>query len=338
MNTLQVQKNQLLDFDATVELINQGRKLILSGDASQLSKLPKGNWIGGSIPYFYLENEKGRKDLEHIYVSDFSDLLEDFKIVTYNQDNIQDVSKNGFENGFNFMILPALRDIHLSFALNVPHYENLYQNPLIGLIAGVDLELLEQGILSLTYNGQQLEKYTDQAVVLHAKISDALVARLEIINVFEPSNDISLEVEADGFIVKECIIDGVKTNLYDYIKTRELDISHPLVCDYAGASINVSFQRLDDEKKEVIFYAPLFKGKKYTTAKPLESYVGAFKEKARSVLTRESNVVYNCNCILNYVYGELDQHSIGFSGATTFGEIAYQVLNQTFTYLALDER
>ncbi|MEO1655009.1 MAG: hypothetical protein AAFU64_15785, partial [Bacteroidota bacterium] len=228
MNTIQVQENRLLSLKAASELIKQGRRLVISGDAALLASLPQGNWIGGSIPYFYLEGEKGRKDQKNLLVSDFSNSIEDFRISTYDKDNIHRVSKNGFENGFNFLILPALRDIHQSFALHVPNFEALYQNPLIGLIAGVDLDLLDQGALSLTYNGQKGERYTDQGVVLHVKIKAEQVARLEIINVFEPSHEVIIEVATDGFIVKDCLIDGDNANLYDYIQEKEIDISHPL--------------------------------------------------------------------------------------------------------------
>ncbi|MEL6538540.1 MAG: hypothetical protein AAFQ98_24170, partial [Bacteroidota bacterium] len=236
-----------------------------------------------------------------------------------------------------FLIIPALRDIHLSFSLNAPDYEQLFTNPLIGLVAGADLEEFTNGKLSKTYNGATGDSYTDAGVVLHAKLPANKVARLEIINVFEPANDITIEVESDGFVVDQCKINGESQSLYAYMKEHNIDITYPLVCDYAGATVNVSFQRFDDEKKEVVFYAPLFKGKTYTLSKKFDSYVDTFKEKSTEFLSREDNIVYNCNCILNYLYGSLDKGSIGFSGPTTFGEVAYQMLNQTFSYLAVDE-
>jgi len=332
-----IQQNKLLSVDETIELIENGQVLVVSGEESLLKQLPQGKWIGGTIPYFYLENEHGRMDKEHLFVSNFSDLVDEIQITTYEEEYLENVCANGYENGFNFMILPALRDIHLSFALNAPRYEKLFDNPLIGLIAGVDLEEFSNGRLSKTFNGMNGQEYTDSAVVLHAQLPSHKVARLEIINVFEPSNDLTIEVEFDGFVFDECIINGKKQNLYEYIKENDIDISYPLVCDYSGATVNISFQRLDDEKKQVVFYAPLFKGEKYTNAKKFNSYVETFKAKSSGFLEREANIIYNCNCILNYLYGGLDKNSIGFSGATTFGEIAYQMLNQTFTYLAIDE-
>ena len=329
--------NKLLSVAETIQLIEQGKVLVLSGEEALLAQLPKGNWIGGTIPYFFLKDGAGRLDKENIYVSDFTDSVTEFQVKTYSKENLHTVCQGGYENGFHFMILPALVDIHASFALNSKDYKDLYKNPLIGLIAGIDLDELGTGKASKTFNGSTGEHYTNDAVVLHAKLKDSQVARLEIINVFEASNEIKLEVEQDGFRVKDCKINGETVNLYRYIKEQEIDISYPLVCDYSGATINTSFQSLDDEKEEVLFYAPLFKGKVYTTSNTFESYVATFGKKSKEVLSRETNLIYNCNCILNYVYGQLDKKSIGFSGATTFGEIAYQLLNQTFTYLAIDE-
>jgi len=337
MKTVDIKGHQLLDLNTTIDLIKKGRTLVLSGDEQVLSKLPAGKWIGGTIPYFYLKEGPGRLDKEHIFVTDFTDLLEDAKVAVYDVNNLQQVCTQGFENGFHFMILPALRDIHLSFALNAPDYPNLYDNPLLGLIAGTDLEEFSKGGLSKTFDGTTTQAFTDRAVVLHTKLPAQKVARLEIVNVFEPSKEVSLEFLQDGFVVKDCLINGQQQNLYKFIKEKSIDISYPLVSNYAGASVNVSFQRLDDENQQVIFYAPLFAGRKYTISKRSNDYVQAFSHKATNALVDERQVVYNCNCILNYLYGGLDKQSIGYSGATTFGEIAYQLLNQTFTYLAIDE-
>lgn len=332
-----IQDNKLMDVQSTSKLIRKGRVLVLSAEEDLLCQLPRGNWIGGTIPYFYFKSANGRMDKENIFVSDFSDLVTNFTISVLDEQSLKNVCTNGFDNGFNFLILPALRDIHLSFALNSPNYDNLFQNPLMGLIAGVDLNEFTKGRLSKVFNGLTGESFTENAVVLHAGLPPEKVARLEIVNVFEPADDILIEVDQDTFVVGTCQINGKATNLYEYIKANNIDISYPLVCDYVGATINVSFQRLDDEKKEVIFYAPLFKGKKYTTSKKFKSYTEMFAEKVKDVFKKETNIVYNCNCILNYLHGDLDMYSIGFSGATTFGEVAYHLLNQTFIYLTIDE-
>jgi hypothetical protein len=48
--------------------------------------------------------------------------------------------------------------------------------------------------------------------------------------------------------------------------------------------------------------------------------------------------MFSCNCILNFLYGELEGKSIGtFTGPVTFGEIAYQLVNQTLVYVKAEK-
>jgi len=46
---------------------------------------------------------------------------------------------------------------------------------------------------------------------------------------------------------------------------------------------------------------------------------------------------FSCNCILNYLYGELEgKHTGQVVGPMTFGEVAYQLLNQTMVQMTLE--
>ena len=48
-------------------------------------------------------------------------------------------------------------------------------------------------------------------------------------------------------------------------------------------------------------------------------------------------VSFSCNCILNFLFGELEGQSIGaLQGPVTFGEIGYQLLNQTLVVLRIE--
>jgi hypothetical protein len=48
-------------------------------------------------------------------------------------------------------------------------------------------------------------------------------------------------------------------------------------------------------------------------------------------------MAFSCNCILNYIYGNLEGKKLaGTAGPITFGEIAYQLLNQTMVYLEFE--
>jgi len=48
---------------------------------------------------------------------------------------------------------------------------------------------------------------------------------------------------------------------------------------------------------------------------------------------------FSSNCILNYLYGELEGKKIkNVTGPITFGEIGYMLLNQTLTFLYIENK
>jgi hypothetical protein len=77
----------------------------------------------------------------------------------------------------------------------------------------------------------------------------------------------------------------------------------------------------------------VFGGIEYRLAAPLSDYAAAFRQ---AVGESHEDAAFACNCILNYVYGELEGRSIGrVFGPMTFGEIACQLLNQTLGCLTI---
>ena len=61
-------KRVLYDLNSVQHMIKQNEKLLLAGDEQVLRELPKGNWIGGTIPYFMAENG-GTFSQNHIFVT-----------------------------------------------------------------------------------------------------------------------------------------------------------------------------------------------------------------------------------------------------------------------------
>src|SRR6056300_1881993 len=101
-----------------------------------------------------------------------------------------------------------------------------------------------------------------------------------------------------------------------------------------GAMVNISFQKLHEDTKTVDLYAPVFENVEYKIASSLGDYVQEFTKQ----LPHEGldNFVFSCNCILNYLYAELEgKQTASCTGPITFGEIAYQLLNQTMAYLVI---
>ena len=109
------------------------------------------------------------------------------------------------------------------------------------------------------------------------------------------------------------------------------------MADYYGALVNISFQSVDPGG-EVKFYAPVFTGIHYKHAKAVSNYAASFGEQLRKSNLDGQNIVFSCNCILNYLYSELEGRKTDpFVGPITFGEIAYQLLNQTLVYMEVHD-
>ena len=314
--------------------IEEGRKLLLAGDENALRKLPKGNWIGGTIPYFITHGQGGMVSRTAIFATDISDVVETMEIVRYDHNSLPKVFSDGAAHSFSFIVIPARTIAHLAFALNARRYKDFAARPLVGWISGVHLDDLGE-ITPKVFNGVTGAVLSEGALVLHADLIQGKVAHVGIINLFEQGDGDTLTFQVDGFSAMDVLVNGEKENFASYISRNRLDIKLPLVADYGGILANTSFQAVDDASEEVTFYAPVFKGVVYKHAKPLADYEVAFKERlGRECFVAGERLVFSCNCILNYLYSELEgKNTDPFSGPITFGEIANQLLNQTLVFL-----
>ena len=75
-------------------------------------------------------------------------------------------------------------------------------------------------------------------------------------NIFEQGEGDIITFPQDGFNTSEAFINGVKTNFVDYITQKNLDMRLPLVADYYGAMVNVSFQNVDTSNRKSGFMRP----------------------------------------------------------------------------------
>ena len=314
--------------------IARGETLLLAGDENLLKTLPAGNWIGGSIPYFMTE-QGGLSTREKIYVTVLPESISSIAIQVYDATTLASIYTDMYRNGFSIIIMPGSSKTHLEFALRAPQYKDFGHSPLIGWIAGVHLGDLGSATPKVS-NGQTQDILEDGAVVLHASLPASQVAEVDYLNIFEQGNGDTITFPQDGFSAHEAYINGVRTNFAEYVTQKDLDTRLPLVADYFGAMVNVSFQSVDMENLEVRFYAPVFAGVHYRHAKPFKDYVQQFTAKLPSHLSKHP--VFSCNCVLNYLYSELEGKRTGhITGPTTFGEVVYQLLNQTMAYLTVTD-
>ncbi len=322
----------LMSPDRVAQLIRSGRFLSIAADESLLRRLPRGNWIGGTIPYF-MGQDGGVSSRDALFVTAFPMLAARPSIRFYDAAQLPRVCADAPENGFSLVIIPAFSSLHSRFAHDAPGYDDMYVKPLVGWIAGIHLDDLATARPAVV-NGTTLEADCERAIVMHVELPSNLRARIDIINLFRQGDGDRIRFPATGFSADRCLINGQPANFAEYVVARGIDTRLPLVADYSGALVNVSFKGVDRERQRVDFYAPVFDEIEYRVAAEVPDYVRAFQS---AMPDAERPVAFCCNCILNYLYSELEGKQTGrMRGPMTFGEVAYQLVNQTLVYLSID--
>jgi len=325
--------NKMYSVEELSGLIQKGKSYFVAGDEDLITKLPKGKWIGGTIPYF-MSDHGGVVTKEKIFATELPDYIKSVTIKYYDEQTIKNVYSEAPENGFSMIIIPALTKIHLSFAMKAPEFNDFAVRPLLGWISAINLADLGK-ITPKDINGLTGELSADKAIVMQVELTSDYVSEIGIVNIFSQGGGDTIEFLDTGFSAKDVLVNGVKTNFVDYFQSKKLDVKLPLVADYSGAMINVSFQNISTETKIVDFYAPVFSGVKYKQAAIIKDYVNSFNQN----LPKDSKqILFSCNCILNFLYSELEgKKTAEITGPVTFGEVAYQLLNQTMVYLNIQK-
>lgn len=323
----------LMSVAEAATLIGSGRYLCIAGDEAALRRLPTGNWIGGTIPYF-MSAVGGKVSRDQVFVSAIATHAEPPRLRFYDEDSLPQICRNAPDQGYSIIIVPAFSDCHSSFARNAPNYEEMYLKPLIGWVAGVHLDDLGK-VTPKVVLGTTGEFSEQQAVVMDVPLPPGKFAQIDIINLFRPGDGDRISFDDTGFSAGACRINGQPGNLAEYLLANGADLRLPLVADYSGAMVNVSIKAIDKEAGRVEFYAPVFPGLDYKLAAPVADYVSAFQAALPPIA---SGIAFSCNCILNFLYSELEgKRTANVTGPMTFGEIGYQLLNQTLVYLTVPE-
>jgi len=326
-------KKVLFKIEEAIPLIESGKNLLIAGDELLIKQLPQGNWIAGTIPYF-AGNDGGLTSQDLLFITEVPNFIIDTKIVEYTPDSICNIYKDAYTNGFTVLIIPASSDVHLTFALNALNFEQFANSPVIGWISGVMLNEIGIKAPKVAF-GNRLQISETSAVAMHIQLPDNYYAEASIINIFEEGDGDTISFNDDGFTFTDVLINGISMNFAQYLSQNKIDTKLPLVSDNSGVSINISFQKVDIENGTVELYAPVFRGRTYKIAKPLENYVKAYKNRMKDLDT--NTIAFSFNCVLNYIYGEMEGEKLeNITCPITFGEIAYQLLNQTFAYLKIE--
>ncbi len=315
----------LVTLEKATEMINSGMLLGIAADDSLLSKLPKGHWIGGTTPYFISE-EGGIKTTELLSVS-VIDVAEEFKIGVYSKYNVFQIMEDCYDNGLNVLILPYGSQVEANYAKGAPDVEELFMHPTIGWVSGYDFE---KGGQARVYNGETGESFIDKGVALFIKLPEGKSAVINVINIFEEDKtDPVITFPENTFSVGKCFVNGQEVNFADYIERKKINLQLPLVSDYNGVLINTGVKSISRGRVEL--FSPVFRGQEYRFAVPVGDYAAAFKKQIDKA--GATSAMLSCNCVLNYLYGDLEgKKTPPFSGPVTYGEIAYQMVNQTLVY------
>ncbi len=325
-------ESQLMDLDNLQEKIEKGEYLIVAGDEALLKKLPSGNWIGGSIPYF-MDNDGGLVSQDKLFVHTIRG-CDHARISPYDVGSISRINEDAADNGFTIIILPAGSEVHAHYAQNSPAFPNMFFSPIIGWVAGVHLDDVDKQTPKIGFGpaGMLME---NSAVAMHVPLPEHQFANIHTINLFEQGKGPAIKFPNTGFNVDTCTLGGKQQDFAQYLLVNKIDTRLPLVADYNGTNVNVSIQKIDTDG--VKFYGSVFSNVSYQFASPISDYVTRFNQAISDIQSDQS--AYSCNCILNFLYGELEGKKTGsFTGPMVFGEVAYQLLNQTLVFMTLENQ
>jgi hypothetical protein len=326
-------QNTLLSLAETNALVAQGRLLVCAADESTLFKIDKGNWIGGTIPYF-MDKSGGTKNSDKVFVTDFTNIALSSTIKTYSAEQLDALLADRPANGFTYILLPAFSEIHLQYALQAAAMPTIFDSPITGWITGKDLNADQQTPQTLL--GSTGQASSSIGLAIHIELPATQYAEIEIVNIFEPRGDDIITFPENTFSPSACFINGQPANLAEYVAKNDIDTRLPLVADCEGALINSSIQSIQKDDNTVNLYGPVLADESYSFAKPIANYMQKFDD---FVPDDMQSVVTSCNCILNYLYCELDgKQNKDMTGSFTFGEIAYILLNQTMVSLSIKDR
>ena len=321
-------RNLFIPADDAAKLIDEGRTLLVAAPEAVLASLPRGRWVGGTTPYF-MGPQGGVVAQDRVFCTVLDEAI-DSRIVVLPPADLPRVTAGRFRNGFTFMLLPAFSTAHSCYALEGPTYPGLYTQPMIGWITGIALPDIGK-VSPKVVDGSTGTADDNAAMLMHVSLPDHIHAEVDIVNLFTQGIGDVITFDAGGFSATTCQVNGTPARLADYLRSKSIDTRLPLVADYAGAMINVSFQSVQDDT--VQFYAPVVAGVRYRVAAPIADYGSSYRGACTSA---DAEGQFSCNCILNFLYAGLEGNRTGgFVGPVTFGEIAYILLNQTLVRLAL---
>jgi hypothetical protein len=319
-------KQGLYTFEEVTAMIREGKKLLLAGDYDLLSQLPQGDWIAGTTPYFILYPEQRLTSYDRIFVYCLPDFVEKTVIREYDASDIKGIYNDAPQNAFTVVIIPFGSAVAQEYSMNAPYYDNFARRPVCGWISGRPLDTLMTG-KSYAGAGATAAFFTDKAVAMHISLPADKYAEIHIFNPFKQGSGDTITFDYSSQIVKDAIINGQRRNFAGYLHEKNINLELPLVANYSGAMMNINCYEVKDD--EVYLSAPVFENVNYR-------FAGIDLSVSEPELISE-RIVLSVTCITNYLQPELCRKYIKkLNGPVVYGEIAYQLVNQTTVYVTID--
>lgn len=318
MNRTSPQSGQLMRAEEAAQRITAGQALWIAGDAKVLRTLPRGQWIGGTIPYFQMV-DGGICDRDKVFVCEAPMADKTSVIRFYDITSLSQLCQDTPAHGYTFLLIPAFSDIHSFYARNAARFPNMFMQPVLGWITG--MHLADTSEPPAVVDGRTGCFDTEHALAMHVAVPENYFVEVDILNPYEQSDGARIRFTEPGFSADTCSVNGQEVKLALWLQENKIDLRLPLVADYCGAMVNVSFKGMDPSGR-VDFYAPVFDDVEYRLA---QRHNGGIE-----VPASEHKAAFTCNCILNHLHGGLNTDQVNpSSGPLGFGEIAWMLLNQT---------
>ncbi|MDR1672337.1 MAG: hypothetical protein LBS09_02570 [Bacteroidales bacterium] len=319
-------KNLLMPEEISA-MILRGDRLLLAGDIELLSQLPKGNWVGGTTPYFILYPEHMVTSHDRVFACTLPEYVEDVSIRKYSVSSMRDIYVNAPKNGFTVLIMPFGSKVAEEFALHAVDYKNFATYPICGWLSGREPETLLTKP-SHVVSGIDGQIYTDNGVAMHIQLPADKYAELHIFNPYKQGKGDNISFDYGGMVLKDAFINGERRNFAEYLRGINYKTRSPLVANYSGTMINVSF--IGAKGDTVYMYAPVYPSVNYR--------IGELDDTIASPSLISSDIVFSVTCIINFLQPELCARFLQkMNGSVAYGEVAYQLLNQTTVYVTVGD-
>src|SRR2546427_1517276 len=93
-----------------------GRLYAVAGDERLLARLPRGNWVGGTIPYLMTDEDGGLTTRDSLMVQELvTDERATPKTSVYDKETIARVTADAPAHGYTFLMMPAFSEVHLAY-------------------------------------------------------------------------------------------------------------------------------------------------------------------------------------------------------------------------------